>query len=131
MIVSVGIIIQNGCVFVGKRKKHKLYPDYFEFPGGKVEMGESDREAIIRELSEELAIEVQECSYLFETISHYKEFSVTLKLFHITQFDGNISPTDEYDEWDFFPISHIKSLNLLPGNHELVEKLFEMGIFYE
>ncbi len=129
MIVSVGIIIQHQSVFVGKRKKNKLYPDYFEFPGGKVEEGESSKEAIIRELREELSIAVQECTYLFETVSHYKEFSVTLKVFHITQYEGDISPESEYDEWTFFPISHIHSLNLLPGNQEMVDKLIKMRVF--
>ncbi|MCX5774021.1 MAG: NUDIX domain-containing protein [Fusobacteria bacterium] len=131
MNVSVGIIIKEDKVFVGRRKKDKLYPEYFEFPGGKVERFENSKEALCRELKEELKIDVVACFYLFDTVSHYKEFSVTLHLYLITEFWNDIDASGEYDEWRFQEISKIRSLKLLPGNLEMVKKLFEIGVFHD
>lgn len=57
--VAVGILMQpNGDVLVGQRPEGKPYAGYWEFPGGKVEAGESIFAALQREFKEELGIEV-------------------------------------------------------------------------
>ncbi len=58
--VAVGILMKpNGDVLLGQRPDGKPYPGYWEFPGGKVENGETPEAALIRELREELGVEVE------------------------------------------------------------------------
>lgn len=57
--VAVGILMKpNGDVLLGQRPEGKPYPGYWEFPGGKVEVGESILDALKREFVEELGLEV-------------------------------------------------------------------------
>ncbi len=56
--VIASVIRRNGCVLLCKRPAHKRHGDLWEFPGGKVEAGESDLEAARRELAEELNVRV-------------------------------------------------------------------------
>ena len=58
IIVSAGVIIEKGAVLLSRRKKGTHLADAWEFPGGKAEAGEDPRAALVRELREELGIEV-------------------------------------------------------------------------
>lgn len=55
--VVAGFIMKDGKVLVGQRPEHNSLPGQWEFPGGKIELGESPQEALARELSEELGID--------------------------------------------------------------------------
>ena len=57
--VTCAIILRNDKVFVGQRKANLPIPSKWEFPGGKIMRHESEEDCIIRELKEELNIEVQ------------------------------------------------------------------------
>src|ERR1039457_3254846 len=56
--IAVALILKDGCVLMGERRADKGYPLHWEFPGGKLEFGEMDFDALRRELKEELSIEV-------------------------------------------------------------------------
>ncbi len=56
MMVVAGVIVRNGLYLIGQRKNGDRHPLKWEFPGGKVERGETPREALARELQEELGI---------------------------------------------------------------------------
>jgi 8-oxo-dGTP diphosphatase len=57
--VVAGVVQYEGLLLVCRRSEQKSLAGLWEFPGGKVELGESDREALIRELQEELGIQVE------------------------------------------------------------------------
>jgi 8-oxo-dGTP diphosphatase len=57
--VAVGIVARDGHVLACRRLPHAAYPLKWEFPGGKIEPGESPRQALVRELREELAIDAE------------------------------------------------------------------------
>jgi mutator protein MutT len=58
--VAAGILERNGCVLICQRRHDQPHPGKWEFPGGKVEQGESPEDALVRELREELGIESAE-----------------------------------------------------------------------
>ncbi|HTY98335.1 MAG TPA: NUDIX domain-containing protein, partial [Rhodocyclaceae bacterium] len=59
--VAAAVILRpDGSFLLGQRAPGTFYPGYWEFPGGKVEAGETPRQALVRELHEELEIEVLE-----------------------------------------------------------------------
>ena len=87
--VAVGLLIdEDGRVLVTRRAPDAHQGGLWEFPGGKVEAGESVETALVRELAEELGICV-EASEPFMTLDHdYADKQVRLDVHHVTQWQG-------------------------------------------
>ena len=68
MRVIAAVIERHGSVLICERPKHKRHGGLWEFPGGKIESGESDLEAARRELNEELAVEVTEVGSILYSV---------------------------------------------------------------
>lgn len=79
---------EDGRVLITQRPPGKAYAGYWEFPGGKVEPGETAREAIARELSEELAIEVEVAYPWLRRRFDYPHARVDLRFFRIPRWRG-------------------------------------------
>jgi 8-oxo-dGTP diphosphatase len=78
---------------LAQRPEGKVYAGYWEFPGGKVEPGESVRDALIRELQEELGITVTACSPWLTRVFTYPHATVRLNFWRVTAWDGEIGIT--------------------------------------
>ena len=78
---------------LAQRPEGKVYAGYWEFPGGKVEPGESVREALVRELHEELGIHVTACSPWLTRQFTYPHATVRLNFWRVTAWDGEIGIT--------------------------------------
>ena len=87
--VAAGVIVnERGEVLVAKRPDHTHQGGLWEFPGGKLESGEAPREALIRELREELAIRVEHCRPLICIRHDYTDKAVLLDVWKVTAFSG-------------------------------------------
>ena len=75
---------------LAQRPAGKVYAGYWEFPGGKVEAGESVRDALIRELQEELGIHVTQCAPWLTRQFTYPHATVRLNFWRVTAWDGEI-----------------------------------------
>jgi 8-oxo-dGTP diphosphatase len=78
----------DGRVLLACRPASKVYAGYWEFPGGKVEQGETDQQALEREIREELAIEVTACRPWVTQVYTYPHATVRLQFFIVTAWDG-------------------------------------------
>ncbi len=86
--VVAGILWREGRYLAAQRPMGSPLGGYWEFPGGKVEPEETLREALCRELWEELCVRVQDCVY-WQTVEHdYTERLVRVHFFHVQRFDG-------------------------------------------
>lgn len=86
---SVGVIQRaNGAVLLGKRPKGKPWADYWEFPGGKIEDGETAEYALKRELHEELGITVTQLYPWLTRTFDYPEKTVKLHFFRVVSWQG-------------------------------------------
>ena len=89
--VAAAVITRpDGSFLLGQRAPDTFYPGYWEFPGGKVEAGETPRDALIRELDEELGMQV-ETAYPWITREHvYEHAHVSLHFFEVSAWRGEI-----------------------------------------
>ncbi len=86
--VVAGIIWRGGEYLAVRRPPGKPMAGFWEFPGGKVEPGETLEQALVRELDEELGIRVQECAF-WQSVEHaYPHLLVRLHFFHVREMDG-------------------------------------------
>ena len=126
VIVAVGVAIINKDkkVLIAKRKPDKPMPDKWEFPGGKLEKNETLQECGIREIKEELSLDIKINEYLgFENI-HYKDKDFCLHLYSAELIDEKQNfvlhehtdavwvDCNEFDRYDF-PASKLEFINKL------------------
>jgi 8-oxo-dGTP diphosphatase len=87
--VVIGVILNPANeVLVAKRPPHQHLGDLWEFPGGKIELGESPKNALCRELYEELDITVQKAHALLKFKYLYPEKKILFDVWQVTQFFG-------------------------------------------
>lgn len=92
--VSAAIIFRDGKLLITQRHAHSHLGGLWEFPGGKRESGETFEQCLVREIREELGVEIS-VGELFEEITHdYPEKSVHLKFFICQLLSGEPQPLD-------------------------------------
>ena len=93
--VAVGVVRNpQGNILIAKRPAHAHQGDLWEFPGGKVERGESLQQALQRELHEELGIDVTHARPLIRIPHSYPDKQVLLDVWLIEGFVSSRKPTD-------------------------------------
>jgi 8-oxo-dGTP diphosphatase len=96
LVAACALVDADGRVLIARRPAGKPMPGLWEFPGGKVELGETPEEAVIRELHEELAIETRvACLAPLTFASHaYEDFHLLMPLFVCRRFRGTAQPKE-------------------------------------
>lgn len=96
LVSAVALIDVDGRVLLAQRPEGKSMAGLWEFPGGKVEPGETPEAALIRELREELGIETwQSCLAPLTFASHgYESFHLLMPLFACRKWEGNVRPAE-------------------------------------
>lgn len=123
--VVVGILQRDGKVLVAERPQDKPYAGYWEFPGGKIEPDETGHDALIRELHEELGIDVVTANAWFEHIHAYPDKTVHLEMWLVDQFTGE-PHSKENQSLRWVDYREMLALNLLEGNLPIIAKLREI-----
>ena len=111
--VTGAILAKDGKLLIAKRPTADKLANKWEFPGGKVEDGETPESCLARELAEELGIEVRVGAFLGESIYHYEHGAVRLLAYRTSWEAGNLEPRvhdqikwvalEELDQYDFAP----------------------------
>ena len=124
--VVAAIIIENGKVFATQRG-YGEFKDGWEFPGGKIEPGETPQEALVREIKEELDT-VVEVKQLFSTIEYdYPTFHLSMDCFICGIKEGNLI-LKEHEDAKWLSFSHLDDVDWLPADLELIDKLKDYKI---
>jgi 8-oxo-dGTP diphosphatase len=111
---------------LAQRPEGKVYAGYWEFPGGKVEPGETVRAALIRELQEELGITVTACSPWLTRQFTYPHATVRLNFWRVTAWDGEIGITAplEHSAVDWQRCGEAATVTpILPANDPILKAL--------
>jgi 8-oxo-dGTP diphosphatase len=89
--VVAALIFKDGKILVCQRTRHQVMPLKWEFPGGKIEQGEQPRDALHRELDEELGIDATIGSEVTRILHYYSGGgSVELRFFAVHEYKGEI-----------------------------------------
>ncbi|HXN99657.1 MAG TPA: (deoxy)nucleoside triphosphate pyrophosphohydrolase [Candidatus Acidoferrales bacterium] len=124
MLVVAALIEADGKVLVCQRRRTDSFGLMWEFPGGKVEPGESPSEALARELHEELGVPAHIGPEIHRTRHQYSELGEAIDLIF---FAATVTPADirnqafETMEWRLPQSLH--ALNFLPADRDFVAKL--------
>ena len=122
--VVAAVIKSNDEIFVTQRG-YGEFKDGWEFPGGKVEKGETKEEALIREIKEELDTVIKVDSYL-DTIEYdYPDFHLSMDCFICSIVEGNLV-LKEHEDSKWIKKEEIDTLNWLPADLIILDKVKEM-----
>lgn len=126
MINVVAAIIKNegGKILIAKRNLKKSQGGLWEFPGGKIEKDETREEAIIREIKEELTIDIKVDKYLAEKVFNYPDKDINLIAMECTQIGGNVELT-EHEDYRWVTSEELTNFEFAPADEFIVERMKE------
>ena len=121
----VGAVIRDGDrVLLAQRPEGKAQAGLWEFPGGKIEPGETPGEALARECREELAIEIENPSVLRSVVHRYPEKTVRLLLVECSVRPGSVPVPQEGQSVAWVRPSDLDRLPVCPADKELLPFVF-------
>lgn len=128
LLVVCAWLMQDEKVLVARKAKGKRFEGLWEFPGGKVEIGESEPTALMRELQEELAISVLVQSFAFANIHHYDFGPISLRAWWCKLAPSSKEPqTREHSLLHWCPLLELLRLDWCPADFPLAQKLYSLA----
>jgi len=120
----VGAIIENDNkkILCALRGPEMTLPNYWEFPGGKIEQGESKEEALKREIQEEFGCVIEVFDHVEDTTYEYEKVIVRLETF-MAKISSGIPELTEHAEIKWISREELPSLNWAPADIPAIEKL--------
>ena len=119
--VVAAIIVRDRRIFATQRG-YGEWKDWWEFPGGKIEPGESPEDALKREIREELATEI-EVDELLTTVEYdYPKFHLTMHCYLCTIISGDLSLL-EHEDARWLALDELDCVKWLPADKDVIEKL--------
>lgn len=119
--VVAAIIVRDGRIFATQRG-YGEWKDWWEFPGGKIEPGESPEDALKREIREELATEI-EVDELLTTVEYdYPKFHLTMHCYLCTIISGDLTLL-EHEDARWLALDELDCVKWLPADKDVIEKL--------
>jgi 8-oxo-dGTP diphosphatase len=112
----------DGTFLLGQRAANTFYPGYWEFPGGKVEAGETPRQALVRELREELGIEVRKAYPWLVREHRYEHAHVALHFFRVVEWEGELCD-HVHTALAWQRADHLSVSPMLPANARVLSAL--------
>tara|TARA_B100000287_G_scaffold28000_2_gene26523 strand:- start:15565 stop:16617 length:1053 start_codon:yes stop_codon:yes gene_type:complete len=127
--ISSGLILDDSGRVLSCRRKHRdKWSGYWEFPGGKIEVGESSREAVIRELLEELNVIVKPGRVISQIEFSYEYRDIIMDLWHCGTIDRNDIIPNEHDQIRWLDKDELLDVDWLPADSPIIESWAENGI---
>lgn len=119
-------ILSSDCVLAAKRGPRQALAGRWEFPGGKVEVGESPEQALIREIREELGCEIEVGEHVTTTTHRYDFATIRLSTYYAGVVTGEPTAT-EHAELRWVQITEMSALNWAPADVPAVRSIVEIA----
>jgi len=121
--VAAALIVKDGEVLIGQRRANQPMALLWEFPGGKIEAGESAPQALARELNEELGIEATVGAKVIQIRHNYRHGgAVDLQFFVVREFTGEIV-NHIYEQIRWVKLEELTSYEFLAADRGLIRDL--------
>lgn len=121
-VVAAILINDEHKILIARRKEGKSLGGFWEFPGGKIELGEKPEEALQRELKEEMNIEIEVGEYFDTNVHDYGKVVIKLIAYFAKIKSGTINLID-HDKIEWVSKEEITNFNFAPADVPLVERL--------
>jgi len=122
ILVTAAVIERNGRILLARRASSAHGPGGWEFPGGKLEPGESPQACLARELHEELGIAVRVGPLVSDHLHHYPRHTIRLIVYRVDILSGQPAPRCHL-ELAWVAPHDLRSFNLLPADLPVVDAL--------
>lgn len=123
-VVAAAIFDNENKIFCALRAENMSLPNYWEFPGGKIEQGEQPEEALKREIEEELTCIINVGKHIHTHLHEYETVNVNLAVYEASIESGTIV-LKEHAEGKWLPISDLKALSWAPADIPAIHKIIE------
>ena len=126
MINVVAAVIQNeeGKILIAQRNLKKSQGGLWEFPGGKIEPNETKEEAIIREIKEEMDIDIETKKFIDQKIFNYPDKDINLITIECKQIKGDIK-LNEHEDFKWVNKNELKNFNFAPADKFIINTILE------
>ena len=121
-ISVVAAIIRKGQEVFATQRGYGDYKDWWEFPGGKIEEGETPEQALVREIREELSADIIVENYLTTVEYDYPEFHLTMACYWCSVREGRLTLL-EHEAARWLPLNDLRQVNWLPADVLVIEKI--------
>lgn len=118
----VAAVIRHDNKIFATQRGYGAYKDGWEFPGGKIEPGETPQEALIREIREELDTEIRVEDRIMRIEYDYPDFHLSMDCFWAEVESGKLTLL-EHEDARWLSRENLDSVDWLPADQELVDKL--------
>lgn len=123
-VVAAAMYNEKSEIFCALRSQKMSLPGLWEFPGGKVEVGETDEVALIREIKEELGCEILVQQLIHSHLHEYENINVVLSVYKSTIKSGAIQ-LHEHEKGMWTPIHELLTLNWAPADLPAIDKILK------
>ena len=127
LVVSIALIDSNDQILISKRPEKKYLSGYWEFPGGKVEKNEAPENAIIREVKEELNVNINNKCIAPLSFSEfdYKKFQLLLLLYVCRRWEGE-PMSMEKNEIKWVKANMLRQFKMPPADNSFIYSLQDL-----
>jgi A/G-specific adenine glycosylase len=120
--MATGVLLHNGLIFIQQRLADDVWGSLWEFPGGRMEPGETAEDTVIREYQEETELAVRVDSKITTTIHHYTRYKVTLHCFFVSLKQDDCDPVlHAAQEFHWLPFEQLHNYAFPAGHRKLMQ----------
>ncbi|MBN2452891.1 MAG: (deoxy)nucleoside triphosphate pyrophosphohydrolase [Candidatus Omnitrophica bacterium] len=124
LTVTAAVIEKDGKILIAKRRKGDRHGGRWEFPGGKLNTGESPEDCLRREIKEELGVDIEIGEFVCKSAFRYMLVPLELLVYRARHISGTFRPLD-HDELKWVYPSELKAYDFVKADEKVVDKLMK------
>ncbi|WP_236023118.1 (deoxy)nucleoside triphosphate pyrophosphohydrolase [Dictyobacter formicarum] len=121
--VTAAILMLNGKILIARRKKGDAPEHKWEFPGGKIEPGETPEQCLKREMMEEFGVEVEVKDFFCSAIYRYQHIEIELLAYHTVYLEGEFQ-LNAHAEIKWITLEELKDYDFAEADIPIAHKLY-------